>query len=1227
MSSISIRGQVWRIFIILLFLSFDLSGQSPIITYPIAESYEVSQFFPSGIEEKLYVGNENVVPHDFRFNADGTKIFVVDSHERLIVEYNLTTPYDVSSAQYAGPGAELIVRDEISRAISLFFNPEGTKMFVLGSGGKSVVEYNLTTAYDVSSAIYAGAEEEFDVSNRFNVPNGLHFSPDGSRMYVIGSNVSEKKIVEYQLSTAYDISTSNYSATLDVIIPLVNIALNLRFNADGTKMYVLSSDGYIVKYNLSTGYSISTATHSGEEGLYVRNDERFAQSFSFNPDGTKMYVIGVFDRVIVEYDLANIIDYEENNTDIVVDVDAHDGQGGANDISVAYSLEGTDAPHFTVNTSGQVTFNNAPNYESPLDANSDNAYSFFVVATTDAGTVKQPLVVNIQDLNDTPMFTSVGKGFDISSAVYTGASEDLYVGNVVSDLQELVFNSDGTKLFILGYHGRIASYDLSIPYDLSTAVFVDDFLMGNEVFNVVDFNFNDDGTKMFVQESTLPNKMVFYDLSVAYDVSTITYSGYISLVSRVGLESSTKGSTFNADGTKMYLTESLDDYLEVFYLSTPYDLSTTEYAGSNEILYLENHTESPGDITFSPDGAKMFIIGADLDAILAYDLTEPYNISTAVYEGSKERFYVGNEEKHATGLTFNSNGTKMFIVGDESPLLFDYHHYVHQYNLASSIDYVENGTDPIINIDANDGAGGADDVSVTYSLEGMDAALFSIDASGEVLFNTPPNFDYPQDTDLDNVYEFSVVTENTTDRSSQRIQVSIQNINDTPIFTSVGRGYDLSTAIYSGPSEELYVGNLEESPSGLTFSDNGSKLYTAGKEPDRTRVDGYSLSRPFDISTATNFGSIRSTGSARMDGLAIDPNGQRLITLSHSIIYYYFLHSPFDLSSAVFQETLTVNDRVEGASGLTFDPSGTKLFVIGSENKIIVQYGIEEYDIRDAFYENGRFLGDEISRPSDLTFSADGRKLFVVDSDEGAIVEYNLRVAYSLSTSIVLGDERKFYVGDQEASPSDLVFNPDGTKMFVLGEDDDAIVEYTLASSVNYKEKSTRLVINIDANDGMGGFKDTSVNYSLEGADASLFTIDASGIINFIAPPEFDFPQDMNQDNLYEFTVVAANDIDRSLQRIAVSVVSIKRPLSSNDLPDAAVDFQIFPNPAGNTLKIQGDSPSINQIRISDMSGRFVLRRMSLLDSTIDVSHLPAGIYLLKVESDGLGRTLKFTKE
>ena len=68
-----------------------------------------------------------------------------------------------------------------------------------------------------------------------------------------------------------------------------------------------------------------------------------------------------------------------------------------------------------------------------------------------------------------------------------------------------------------------------------------------------------------------------------------------------------------------------------------------------------------------------------------------------------------------------------------------------------------------------------------------------------------------------------------------------------------------------------------------------------------------------------------------------------------------------------------------------------------------------------------------------------------------------------------------------------------------------------------------------------------TITYSIAGgADAALFTIDpATGVLTFIAAPDFETPADVGRDNLYDVIVAASDGQITDLQGISVSVLDI----------------------------------------------------------------------------------------
>ena len=237
------------------------------------------------------VATEESAPRDVTFKPDGAKMYVVGSGGDEVNEYDLSTAWDISTSSYL---QNFSVSAQDTAPTGIFFKPDGTKIYILGSTGDDVNEYDLSTAWDISTASYV---QNFSVSTEESIPDKVVFKPDGTKMYVIGYNGDE--VNEYDLSAAWDVSTASYLQNFSVAAQ-DTVPRGLFFNPDGTKMYIAGQSGAAVhEYELSTAWDISTASYV--QNFSVSAQDTAPQSVFFKSDGSKMYVVGLLSDTIYQY--------------------------------------------------------------------------------------------------------------------------------------------------------------------------------------------------------------------------------------------------------------------------------------------------------------------------------------------------------------------------------------------------------------------------------------------------------------------------------------------------------------------------------------------------------------------------------------------------------------------------------------------------------------------------------------------------------------------------------------------------------------------------------------------------------------------------------------------------------------------------------------------------------------------------------------------------------------
>ena len=312
--------------------------------------------------EKFSVAAQENTPEGVFFKPDGTKMYVMGSTGDAVYEYDLSVAWDVSSATFL---QTFSVAGQDIVPSGVFFKPDGTKMYVMGKGGFTIYEYDLSVAWDVSSAVYLRAKS---ITSQETAPTGLFFKPDGTKMYVTGTAGDD--VNEYNLSVAWNVSSASFLQTFSVAAQESNPE-GVFFKPDGTKMYVIGSSGRDVnEYDLSVAWDVSSAVFL--QTFSVAGQDTSPTGLFFKPDGTKMYVIGKTGDNVWSYTLSSAWDISSTDipvrmigtvtraqgTTLTVNVTSVDGSGTLTDWSVMAKYRVIVAPKSSgENTSRQLKTN------------------------------------------------------------------------------------------------------------------------------------------------------------------------------------------------------------------------------------------------------------------------------------------------------------------------------------------------------------------------------------------------------------------------------------------------------------------------------------------------------------------------------------------------------------------------------------------------------------------------------------------------------------------------------------------------------------------------------------------------------------------------------------------------------------------------------------------------------------------------------------------------------
>lgn len=223
--------------------------------------------------------------------------------EQLILKnkklWELVPSWDLFRARYNSTGklGQFSVAAQEIGANSFFFKSDGTRLYVIGDTGDDVNQYELSIAWDITTATYT---KIFSIGTEETGPSALFFSPDGIKMYVMG--ITGDDVNEYTLSTAWDVATAVYTRLFSIATQ-ETAPSGLFFREDGLKMYVTgSANDKIHEYTLSTAWNVTTAVFS--RSFFVGTQEVVPHGLFFKPDGNTMYIVGQNTRAVYAYDLS-----------------------------------------------------------------------------------------------------------------------------------------------------------------------------------------------------------------------------------------------------------------------------------------------------------------------------------------------------------------------------------------------------------------------------------------------------------------------------------------------------------------------------------------------------------------------------------------------------------------------------------------------------------------------------------------------------------------------------------------------------------------------------------------------------------------------------------------------------------------------------------------------------------------------------------------------------------
>ena len=727
----------------------------------------------------------------------------------------------------------------------------------------------------------------------------------------------------------------------------------------------------------------------------------------------------------------------ENVTGAVYQVTATDTDAGD---TISYSLSGTDAALFNIDAAtGAVTFKAAPDYDNPDDAGHDNVYNVTVNAHDGTATTSQDVAITVNNVNEGPSVTSAAAtafAENGTGTVYTATATDPDAGTTlnysISGADAALFNIDAAT----GAVTFKSAPNYEAPADAG----------GNNIYDI----------KVTASDGTLSATQ-----DVAITVTNMNEGPAISTSPVAPAISSAPISeiTLHVSGDHYNGAPQMRVSVDGVVIGT-YTVTADRGSGQWQDVTITGDFGAAG-----PNNVQVEYINDAWGGVGVGDrnlVIDKITVNGTVFEAENADYQVGTDVIQGYE-TMSWQGYMVFDTSGAAP--------------GSGYSVAENSSGTVVVAQGTDPDAGT---SLTYSLTGEDAALFNINSTtGEISFKSNPDYEAATDAGNNNVYHVVVTTSDGTHTASEKVAITVSNVNEGPSLTS---------------------------GAAATFAENatGTVYAATATDPDAGTTLTYSISGAdaalFNVNATTGVVTFKSAPNYEAPG---DAGGNN--------VYDIKVTASDGTNSATKDVAITVSNVNEGPS-VTSGAAATF-----AENATGTVYTATATD-PDA--------------GTTLTYSISGSDaaLFNVDATTG-VVTFKSAPNYEAP-----GDAGGNNVYDIKVTASDGT-NSATKDVAITVTNVNEGPSLTSGAAATFAENATGTVYAATATDPDAG---TTLTYSISGADAALFNVDATtGVVTFKSAPNYEAPGDAGGNNVYDIKVTASDGTLSSTKDVAITVSNV----------------------------------------------------------------------------------------
>lgn len=491
--------------------------------------------------------------------------------------------------------------------------------------------------------VYSGPTEENLIEVRNDSPGwkASTFSDRGDKL-IIATTQDGSVLEEYNLSELFKPSSASLVQTVDIgnILAGSRDITFLSFNADGSKLITYEAvNGNLDVYDCGETYKLDFNSRESSTGILgvgeSRNDGAFMQQGSklalCGSDGLGNYQIEVLE-FSTPFDPTTIT--SQNSFGFTVPSSTYDDTAPDDESFQGFSI----FPGGKLATAGlrrrNPDTNNVFDRETVLYFGSAYDFSTLQILRADyqlpQGATDAVFYSEEKEGLIGAASTYTASGFDFSGDLERDFSQDnrvesLGFGGNESFGQGMDFNEGGTKVYAVGESDLMSVTELDAPYDMSSGTFIQEVNLSN--------------TTQAANSNPNPYSVRWADGGNKFYLSGVPGAGGV-------------------------------DRVEEYSVGSPYELTGLS---SDYLLDVSGEINSPDDVDVNNDGTTLYVKGGNQDVIVEYDMSTPFDLSTA---SVGDVFNI-----RGNGMDFLKNGEELVIVGDN---FFDYYELGTPYDLSTA---------------------------------------------------------------------------------------------------------------------------------------------------------------------------------------------------------------------------------------------------------------------------------------------------------------------------------------------------------------------------------------------------------------------------------------------------------------------------------------------------------------------------------------------------------------